>query len=150
MNYAERGFCKQLACSPNLICSYIWNIAILSCFYPWNPFFQFLHVFTKHSKLTLNAQTNPHVFPRKCRSVFTSWGEEKRKKRQERREVLKAAYLHPHHHWTWWRHTSPTPCGCRPDSGHMPRGTWAAGWTVRWSTKAHTKPSSCRSGQTSD
>lgn len=31
----------------------------------------------------------------------------------------------------------------------MPRGTWAAGWTERWSTRAHTAPSSCRSGQTS-
>lgn len=63
---------------------------------------------------------------------------------------LAPAYPRPRHRWTWWRRTSPTPFECRPGSGRTPRGTWVTGWTGRWSTTAHTAPSSCRSGQTSD
>lgn len=65
-----------------------------------------------------------------------------------RRRAL--AYPRPRRRWTWWRRTSPTPCGCRPGSGRRPRGTWVTGWTGRWSTTARTAPSSCRSGRTSN
>lgn len=98
----------------------------------------------QHKKIVLNAELSEEIG---IIHIIGCRGWEKKGRTGGRR--LKVTYPHPRRHWTWWQRTSPTPCGCQPDSDHRPRGTWAAGWTGRWSTTARTTPSSCRSDRTS-
>lgn len=107
-----------------------------SATYLWNYFLPF------HSRVWQNNKSLSTLPPSKKKKGG--------KNGRVEAESLSVAYRRPHRHWTWWQHTSPTPCGYRRDNGHKPRGTLAAEWTGQSSTTAHTIPSSCRNDQTLD